>query len=362
MKPILRLAYPFLTLVLFFALSQVKATPATAPVSINPYAIAAPGDSVYVVQQGDTFYSLARRFNIPLDSLQHWNGDQLQAGQALNLSNPSLSTKSIQAAATAPATYGNTTPATRESSSAAPAPAPNSAAYKTKSRVLVIPFDPHLYFSDSDYEIARQSKIPRQNVRHVFRGRLNAMLAPKGYETIHLLGGVYRDSVSELSRIYGSLDYNYQDNKQSRYNHQPVVQEEQSGVLNWVKKQKTKLSRIGEPDSLPVAKDPSKHFGVTVTDPEFFSYFNNQYGIDYYVFINQFEVKTNYENCLDRAAMNYERDFTVHYSIYSSNGELVSGNKVLVPFHSNVNDVQRIVSESMPNMAQRVLADLPKER
>ncbi|GAB3537100.1 hypothetical protein GCM10027443_29200 [Pontibacter brevis] len=336
--------------------------------------MAAPGDSVYLVQQGDTYYSLSRRFQIPLDSLQKWNNNKLQIGQTLYLSRkakpaakkavaagkPAAKPAPTQKSTSSTAKAGKATTARSvESTSASVAPVPKTAEHKAKSRVLVIPFDPYLYFSDADYEIARQSHIPRQNVRHVFRGRLNAMLAPQGYETIHLLGGVYRDSVSELSRIYKSLNYSYQDNKQSKYNHQPVVKEEEKGAVAWVLRQKEKMGLKGEPEDVPVAQDPHKHFGVKVKDPNFFSYFNGQYGIDYYVFINQFEVKTVYENCLDRAAQNYERDFLVHYSIYDSNGELVSGNKVKVPYQSNINDVQRIVSDSMPTMAKRVLADLP---
>ncbi|WP_162052877.1 LysM peptidoglycan-binding domain-containing protein [Pontibacter pamirensis] len=369
MKSIFASSLTSLILLLVIALNHVEAAPAAKLLSINQHAMAAPGDSVYLVQQGDTYYSLSRRFNIPLDSLQKWNNNTLQIGQTLYLGRQAKpAAKSAVAAAkpassqqkTATAKAGNAT-ATRtvESTSAAAAPAPKPAENKTKSRVLVIPFDPYLYFSDADYEIARQSHIPRQNVRHVFRGRLNAMLAPQGYETIHLLGGVYRDSVSELSRIYKSLNYSYQDNKQSRYNHQPVVKEEEKGAVAWVLRQKDKMGLKGEPEEVSVAQDPTKHFGVKVKDPNFFSYFNGQYGIDYYVFINQFEVKTVYENCLDRAAQNYERDFLVHYSIYDSNGELVSGNKVKVPYQSNINDVQRIVSDSMPTMAKCVLADLP---
>lgn len=381
MKSIVRVALTNLTFLLVLVANQALAAPAAGVTDINRLAVAAPGDSTYLVQQGDTYYSLSRRFGIPLDSLQRWNNNILQIGQTLYLTSPATkkavaratpkpAAKAAPVAQAAPVTTpkksGTTsvsTPAKAvESTSASPAPAPKPAAYKTKSRILVVPFDPHLYFSDSDYEIARQSRIPRQNVRHVFRGRLNAMLAPKGYETIHLLGGVYRDSVSELSRIYKSLNYAYLDNKQSRYNHQPAVKEEKGGMLNWVKEQKDKLGIKGEPAVLPVAQDPNKHFGVTVKDPNFFSYFNNQYGIDYYVFINQFEVKTIYENCLDRAAQNYERDFTVHYTIYDNRGEMVSGNKIKVPYHSNINDVQRIVSDSMPGMAQRVLSDLPNAK
>ncbi|MDX5420647.1 MAG: LysM peptidoglycan-binding domain-containing protein [Hymenobacteraceae bacterium] len=376
MKSVVKYTLTNLILLFFFALPKAEAAPADRPSGIDQHAVATQGDSVYQVQQGDTYYSLSRRFSIPIDSLQRWNNNILQIGQTLYLTRQAKAQATASVAKAKPASAPKATPVAKSASkqpsnnlssaarsagstSASAAAAPRTAEYKTKSRILVVPFDPYLYFSDADDEIARKSRIPRQNVRHVFRGRLNAMLAPQGYETIHLLGGVYRDSVSELSRLYKALSYSYQDNKQSRFNHQPVVKEEKGGMLNWVNEQKQKLGMKGEQGPVPVAQDPNKHFGVKVKDPNFFSYFNGQYGIDYYVLINQFEVKTVYENCLDRAAQNYERDFMVHYSIYDSKGELVSGNKIKVPYHSNINDVQRIVSDNMPNMAQRVLADLP---
>lgn len=349
--------YALTNLFFFIAFYNAEAAPASWPKSINQHAVAAQSDSVYLVQQGDTYYSLSRRFNIPLDSLQKWNDHKLQIGQTLYLSRSAMA-KTVAANPKTAVPAGNSTRPVG-STSAGVAAGPTTAEYKTKSRILVIPFDPYLYFSDADDEIARKSKIPRQNVRHVFRNRLNAMMAPEGYETIHLLGGVYRDSVSELSRVYKSLSYGYQDNKKSRYNSQPVVKEEKGGALEWVQRQKDKLGIQSEPQQVSIAQDPSKHFGVSVKNPEFFGYFNKQYDIDYYVFVNQFEVKTIYENCLDRAALNYQRDFLVHYSIYNNKGELVSGNKVKIEYESNMNDVQRIVSDNMPTMAQRILSDLP---
>ncbi|WP_187261012.1 LysM peptidoglycan-binding domain-containing protein [Pontibacter beigongshangensis] len=351
---------------LVFVSTGSEAAPAARPSEKVPPQ-AAVSDSVYIVQQGDTYYSLSRRFNVPLDSLQQWNDHKLQIGQTLYLTSTGAASHKKAATgaaaaqpAAAPVASGRTTGqyttgAGSTTASASPAPAAN----KTKSRIMVIPFDPYLYFSDADDEIAQHSRIPRPNIRYAFRNRLDAMLASREYETIHLLGDVYRDSVNELSSIYKSFHYSYQDNKQSKYNRQPVVQANEKGsATDWLKRQKEKITNK-DAGPVPVAKNPNKHYGVAVKDPSFFDRYNSQYDIDYYVFINQFEVKTIYENCLDRAAQNYQRDFLVHYSIYDSTGKLISGNKVNVPYESNINDVQRIVSDTMPGMARRVMADLP---
>ena len=108
---------------------------------------------------------------------------------------------------------------------------------------MVIPFDPYLYFSDADHEIAAHSHIQSPEVRYAFRGRLDAMLKPQGYETIHVLGDVYRDSVNELRSLYKTLHYSYQNNKHSRYYQEPVEVplKKKESPLEWAARQKERV-------------------------------------------------------------------------------------------------------------------------
>jgi hypothetical protein len=315
------------------------------------------------VQAGDTYYQLSRRYQVPIDSLQRWNGQVLKAGVAIRVMplEPNKTT-AVTPTAAKPAIE------TEAGSGGAEQPFPSNSlknrresyapARKAAQRVLVIPFDPYLYFSDADNDIARQSNIPKQNVRYVFRTRLNAFLDPPGFESINLLGGVWRDSVSELNRIYKSLTYSYQDIKYSRFSPLPPAPEK--GWQAWLKHTKEKVGLQKTEKPLGVAQDDRKYYGVQVKDSAFFTYFNQQYALDYYLFINQFEIFTDYTNCIDRTTQNFERNFRVHYTIYDHNGELLAGNKVLIPYVSNVNDINKIVRENLNKMATRILADLPK--
>ena len=170
--------------------------------------------NTHVVQPGETLYSVSRRYGVNIGDLLKWNGMELKAGQKIVVGEfktaeiPNLApveekkkseSKKVDAleeeikkevkpvAVTSLVADGKAIPApmTRKEILVA------EEVYdydSTMKQILVVPFDPHLYFSDADDEIANASKVPRVKVREIFRRRLDALLEPEGYEVIHLLG------------------------------------------------------------------------------------------------------------------------------------------------------------------------------
>ncbi|MCU0417027.1 MAG: LysM peptidoglycan-binding domain-containing protein [Cytophagaceae bacterium] len=330
----------------------------------------------YKVQPGDTYYGIAKKNNISVEQLLKMNNMDLKAGQEIVIgygapsTTPSVTPTPVPTPTPTPAVTTATTqppvqPNIAVNDLAPPFNDPGTPyAYdSTRQQILVIPFDPYLYFSDADDEIAAKSNMQRTKVREVFRRRLNTLLTYHGYETIHLLGGSVKDSISDLNKIYSSVTYAYQQsiNNPNSMEAQQKVTPPTSGSTTGKKNSiiKNITGNNTSPSTYEVPVDQGKFFGVLVKNPDFFTYFNTKYGVDYYVFINQFEVKTNYQNCLDRAALNYERTFTVHYSIFDSTGKLIAGDKFKVHYNSNNCYVYQIVSDNMPKVAQKIINQLP---
>lgn len=352
---------------------------------------------VHTVQPGETLYSLSRKYKVSVGDLLKWNGMELQAGQKIivNKEGPKTPDQPQEEAKVVEEKPVVTTP--KPQVVVTPKPVVNPVkeetvvALKNQSvtmeqevtkqhyryrfdstlkQVLIIPFDPHLYFSDADDEIARGSNINRVKVREVFRRRLDALLDPPGYEVIHLMGGRSVDSLLDLNKIYSSVTYNYQEILESEYHtatsdHAEMdiedPKQKSESLKSWMNKQKQKLVEEEEVHSKGNhEKFDGKYFGVKVKNPDFFTYFKQKYSVDYYIFINEFEVMTNYENCLDRSVQNYEREFVVHYSIFDEDGVQFSGNKYKVHYPSNSNDIMKIVADNVGQISQRILDDLPK--
>lgn len=342
----------FLTTVVFAPAGFAQALPDAASVG-------SAATEFHLVQQGDTYYRLSRLYKVPVDSLQRWNGPDLKIGTTIRLKPEETTSVAVEEKAE-PAVPVNA-PAETQTETVAPTknnPVSSPASVRSGNRVLVIPFDPALYFSDADNDIAWQSKIQKQKIRYIFQARLNALLQAPGYQCINLINNLAADSAYDLNNIYKNLAYSYQDIKTSSF--QPIAPPKEKGLKAWVKNKKEKvgLSKTAEP--VGVAHDETKYYGVQVNDPNFFSTLSNSTGASYYLFINQFEIFTDFTNCIDRTTKNFVRNFRVHYTIYNVQGELLAGNKILIPYESNVNDINKITRDNLGKMASRIMADLPR--
>lgn len=330
--------------------------------------------TIHTVKPGETLYSIAKIYGITVDDIMKANNMDVKAGQSLVIKGAKTTEKPKETNTTNTTTTSVTQITETQEKEVVQEQKTNETftgenysnpALKTKKRVLLVPFDPYLYFSDADDEMARHSRMTRPQVRQVFRKRLNALIEPRGYETLRMIGGGHnKDTIDDVNKVYASVTYNYQKTVTPKNIMPEGYQQPKSGGVNNVSNWVNNKINNGNNNNMQSGNTNSKglqemYFGVKVKDPEFFNYFNNKYLIDYYIFVSQFEVKTNYENCLDRSRGDYERDFIVHYSIFNKKGEQIAGNRIKIFYNSNANDVWKIASDNMQKAADAILADVP---
>ncbi len=362
--------------VLLIPLSEAKKQSSKPQVAAVSQKVITEGDKkIHVVEAGETLYSLARVYGVTVGDLLKWNGMELKAGQKLVVGYQA-ETENVDGPIDQPIKADKPKDETRAdvhiyTSTDLQGDEYTVYDYDTNMKqVLIVPFDPHLYFSDADDEIAKVSRIPRVKVREVFRKRLNALLAPRGYESIYLLGGKSKDTLTDLNKIYSSVTYNYQDiiysdsylesmARTEKESKPDTEKKETFNMKSWIDKTREKLVDPQNDKQAHREKFMGKYFGVRVTDPRFWDYFGRKYSVDYYVFINQFEVITDYEHCLDRSSGNYQRYFIAHFSIFDREGNQIAGNKYKLYYDSNTNNINKICSDNMLKIADRVMLEIP---
>ena len=240
----------------------------------------------------------------------------------------------------------------------------------TYNKVLVIPFNPTLYISDCNHQLMKANKKNGEEIVKAMRYGLdydiNARIVSL-YETKNLLDDTTADVQKDLESIYGGISYRFETPLKP-----DEVEEEKKG--EFFRKVKGRFAkRPGDPpgDNSPDARWASnykqedgakKYFNVKIYNPDMLTYFHEKYGTDLFLFINQMELVTNYEECLDRANGVFQREVRVHFSVFDKNAKQLYGDVVTVTFPSNTNNLNEIISSNFPLVSEYLAAKLPQPK
>jgi hypothetical protein len=125
-------------------------------------------------------------------------------------------------------------------------------------------------------------------------------------------------------------------------------------------------SKFAIKDSLPPKKGVKKparevqYINSEVTDEALVPELSKKYNSDYVIFLNEMDIKTHSDDCINLAMKIYRRDLKVHYTIFDRSGKQVYGDVAVSNFGSNSNDVNEIMKQNFPTISNYILASLDK--
>ena len=220
------------------------------------------------------------------------------------------------------------------------------------NRVMIIPFNDFYYLSDADPELAKVNHKNADEVSTLFRYGITNNIATRvisSYDTYNILTDTTVQSRSDLDRIYSSIQYKYQKPINADTDGESGSEIFQQDIFG-IKKEEEKSGshKKDNPD------DNKKFMNAVVKDDGLFSYLQEKYDVNLFVFINQFELKTNWENCLDLATNNFEREIIVHFTIYDAQGKILKGDAASVIFPSAEKSFDQIIGVQFPLIAEQL--------
>lgn len=208
-------------------------------------------------------------------------------------------------------------------------------------KIMLIPFEPKLYMSDIDRKINQQTKWPFEQIRENFRHQLEAQLKLK-LQSIAPVVSFYSDSIKtwkDLLYIYKSTSLDY-----------ALIPEQNAPKTTPVKKSGIKNGQI----EVEINTD-KKFMNLKIDDSKLLGYLNKKYRTDYFVFINQLDIK-NEADSYDITTDTYQRDVVVHYSIFDKTGKNILAGIATSRFNSKENDPAKIVSHYFSPIATNIAA------
>lgn len=226
-------------------------------------------------------------------------------------------------------------------------------------RVMIVPYEPQYYLSDADHEIVKETGKDPAIIRESFRKSVDLYVQRliSGYTPcLSLLNDA--DSMPQLKEtlisIYNKAGYRYE-----AVMPMPVIKEYTDSVTRSLKKvnKETDDSRTATQYYIP--PPDARFMNAVLSKPEVLQEIFAEFGTDIFVFLNQFEIKTNYKNCLDIANKIYQRELMVHFSVYDFTGKQLAGSYALAFFPSDSNKASEIVKTCFPEIAKIIASCIP---
>ena len=226
----------------------------------------------------------------------------------------------------------------------------DSSADTAYKKILLIPYNPIMHLSDADVDIMEYNQQKEDVIRAAFRKAMLQSVAAKleGLaETMQLRPDISKEIQQDLEMIYGSVNYKMDTIF-------PVAHPVKDTLAKKTFFSKNHAPKVKEIRDL-------KYMNIALSHPELLKKLGDKYETDLFVFLNQFEIKTNYSDCLDLALKIYKRQLKLHYSVFDITGKQLYGDVAIVDFPSNTNDMTEIMRGNFPKIAEYVRQSIPKK-
>ena len=237
--------------------------------------------------------------------------------------------------------------------------------------VLLIPFPSQMYLSDSDREIAEESQVSYDALRAKFRTGLDISFAVRLQELYgdhSLLRDTSDRAASDLNRLYRNAKYQYAFTPEKKAEMAEAEEEGNKGLAGLLGKKKKKeeepkqekgLFDSGSDESAASADEPGSYMHASLRDSSILRDMHEVYGTEIFLFLNQFEIDTRFDDCIDFDNKIYNREIKVHYDLYRFDGTLLDGGVLITTFPSSVNSVNEITRKFFPDMTDSFQEKIP---
>ena len=212
-------------------------------------------------------------------------------------------------------------------------------------KILLIPFEPNLYMDECgiNAKINQQTKWSFNQIRENFRHQLDNHIKLKLQSTGTVIS-FYSDSLKmakDLDYIYKSTNVSYD-----------LVEKPTDATAVAEKKRDVKNGQI-----IVEMNTDKKFMNTKINNPELLSYLMKKYKTDYFIFINELDIKSDM-NSYDIATDSYQRELAVHYSILDKSGKTISAGIANSSFSSKENNPKKIASHGFSLVATTIAAKL----
>lgn len=221
-------------------------------------------------------------------------------------------------------------------------------------KIMIIPFEEHMYLCPIQSNLAAASGKNHQQIVRYFRYGLASELQNKFlylHNTTSLIHHV--DTTKDLLRTYSSIAYQFETFKEE------LTKEEAEKIKKKKRKTSSSKKKIKNGQLTSRKSTEKKYASLRFTKPEILDYLNHKYHTDLYVFITELDIENDISDQFALAHNTYVRHLRAHYAVVNFDGTIINKGVVATTFPNKVNKVSEIKTKYFPVLADKLSKKLP---
>ncbi|MDD2634389.1 MAG: hypothetical protein PHW82_02700 [Bacteroidales bacterium] len=245
----------------------------------------------------------------------------------------------------------------------------NAGADRTK-RILLVPFDSRIYYNDATEIIAQKTEETHDEIMMYFREQFNLQLYNALIDScvvVNLLSDNTRQAQEDISDLYSIISYELrlamqnapehpEDNKKRNFFQQKRYEKQQRKKLEEMENSHTRIVKgeiVGKPQAVG-----EKYLHIVFHQPEVLHQIAKRRNIDYFLFINQFDIKGNYRDPYLSGNSKAMRTVRAHFSLFNAEAEQVHGSFGMTEIPFNLNDKNEISNLYFPEVIRQIINNI----
>lgn len=215
----------------------------------------------------------------------------------------------------------------------------------TKHKVLLVPFEPRLYFGEIDFAINMETGMTAKQIKHSFRDGLNDELAKAFKSAKFGVTDMMEDTLKykkDLHSIYGQLSYKYL---------------KVPDPLNYLPPKEEKAQKAIENGQLNVETNSDKRFmDARISSAALMKQMQAKYRCDLFVFVNQLDILAGGSNepAQPYKAASPNRKIRVHYTVFNAMGHEIHSGLLEDEFSSELNQPRKIIEKHFSKLGREL--------
>lgn len=215
----------------------------------------------------------------------------------------------------------------------------------TKHKVLLIPFEPRLYFGEIDFAINMETRMTAKQIKHSFRDGLNDELAKALKTAKFAVTDMMEDTLKykkDLHSLYGQLSYKYL---------------KVPDPLNYQAPKEEKAQKAIENGQLNVETNSDKRFmDARISSPALMKQLQAKYRCDLFVFVNQLDILAGGSNepAQPYKTASTQRKIKVHYTVFNTMGHEIHSGLLEEEFSSELNQPRKIIEKHFSKLGKEL--------